>query len=131
MRHRKHLPLLALLLVLVVTAEVAVATGLPCRGTASCCCTPAAAGMDMAAGMAPDCCTGGASRPCDLENAPPADPLYLTAPIFDHGDVFAAVARRVVCPDSEAIARPGGLRAADRPAGSGIALYLQFQSFLC
>lgn len=131
MRHPKQLPLPALLLVLVMTVEVALAAGLTCQGTASCCCAPAASGMDMAAGMAPECCTGGAPRSCDLEKAPPADLLYLTAPVVDHGDVFAAAPGGVVSADPEATVRPGVLRTAARPGGNGVPLYLQFQSFLC
>lgn len=125
---RKHMPLLALLLVM--TGQAA-AFSLSCQGTASCCCSAEPAGMDMAAGITAGCCAGGAFQPCDLENAPSADERYLSVPVTDNVEVYAAALLWVTAADRAATADRSILLAADRPGPGGPPLYLYLQSFLC
>ena len=127
---RKHMPLLALLLVIVMTAQAA-ALSLSCQGTASCCCSGGPAGMDMTAGMTAGCCEDGASQSCGLENAPAADAPYRSVPVTDSVEAYAAVLLRVVAADRDAAVKRSALRAADRPGPGGPPLFLRFQTFLC
>ena len=130
-RHRNHLPLLALLAILIMTAEAAAVSVLSCQGMTSCCCSMAAADMDMAAGTSPGCCADGASRTCDLDNTPAADLLYLTALVVDSVNPYAAATGRVVSTDIEAPAWRRVSRAVGPPGASGPPIYLQIQALLC
>lgn len=87
--------------------------------------------MDMAAGMKAGCCAGGAFQPCDLENAPSADEPYLSVPVTDSVEVYAAALSWVSAADRAATADRRILLAADRPGPGGPPLYLYLQSFLC
>jgi hypothetical protein len=127
---RKHIPLLALLLVMVMTVQAA-AFSLSCHGTASCCCSAELADMDMAAGMTAGCCGGGAFQPCDLENAPSADERYLWVPVTDNVEAYAVALPWVTPADGAADADRSIQLAADRPGPGGPPLYLYLQSFLC
>ena len=84
------------LLVLALSGQAAAALVMPCRGTASCCCQPAA-GMEttgpMAPGMGhetrPSCCDTAPSQPCDIaSDAQPAHKPFIISTFVDRVDGY-------------------------------------------
>jgi len=126
---------MAILLIVTVTSQAALAFSMPCRGTSDCCCTAPVMDMTAAmhAGMGSNCCDATPDRqPCDIQTtASVTAAAYLASPGAGHGDsgsAFQSIAIPVDPAPAGAISVRHFRAISDR--GSPPA-YLQNQSFLC
>ena len=132
--------LMVVLLVMALTGQAASASVMSCRGTASCCCQPRTAAMDMAEAMGnrmshgtpSACCETAPSHPCDIaSNGQPERAPFLLSVSIDRVDGYASAGPAfspVVSTEMTSLPLADNLPRSDR---DGPPLYLVMQSFLC
>ena len=135
MKNRKHLSiLLAILLVVTMTSQAALAFSMPCRGTSSCCCTSATMDMTeaMPGGMDQSCCETAPEKSCDIQTTTPvsAEP-YLSSSSTGHGDAEQVFPSTVVTIDPAHAGLIMSNLFRDFSDRGSPPVYLQNQSFLC
>ena len=134
-KNRKHLSiLLAILLVVTLTGQAALAFSMPCRGTSSCCCSTSNMDMTtaMPGGMDRNCCETAPEKPCDIQTTSPvsAEP-YLSSASTGNGEAESVFQLTAMTIDP---AHAGLIMASlfrEFPDRGSPPVYLQNQSFLC